>query len=81
MRLLIAGVLGGLAMFVWSAVANIALPLGTMGMSTSPEETRILTALNGSLANNDGLYVLPAAAMSGKAPRGAFPDIAAAGRT
>ncbi len=71
MRVLTAGLLGGLAMFVWSAVANIALPLGTMGMSTSPEETRILTALNGSLANNDGLYVLPAAAMSGKAPRGA----------
>ena len=33
MRVVIAGVLGGIAMFVWTSVAHLATPLGTMGFS------------------------------------------------
>ena len=71
MRIAIAGVLAGLAMFIWSAVANVATPLGTMGMSRTAHEAAILGSLQQALAEGDGLYVLPAAAMTGKAPRGA----------
>ena len=71
MRVLIAGALGGLVMFIWSAVANIATPLGTAGMSHTPHEAEALASLQTHLGDGSGLYVLPASAMSGTAPRGA----------
>ena len=39
MRILIAGVIGGLVMFMWGAVAHMMLPIGEMGMKlpTEPE--------------------------------------------
>jgi hypothetical protein len=70
MRVLIAGVVAGLAMFVWSAIANTATPLGTLGISKSAPEGVILTTLHRVLGEEGALYVLPSVAMSGKAPNG-----------
>lgn len=70
MRVLIAGVAAGLAMFVWSAIANTATPLGTLGISKSAQEGEVLTDLGRALGRQGALYVLPSVAMSGKAPAG-----------
>jgi hypothetical protein len=58
-RILIAGVLAGLAMFVWEAVAHMVLPLGEMGLSTLPNEPAVRAALAAHLGSADGLYFFP----------------------
>ncbi len=70
MRILIAGALAGLAMFLWSGLANLALPLGTAGLSKAPDERGALAVLGGAFAHRSGMYVIPFSAMSGKAPPG-----------
>ena len=37
-RVLIAGVLGGIAMFLWSSIAHMVLPLGMTGIQEIPNE-------------------------------------------
>jgi hypothetical protein len=58
-RILLTGVLAGLAMYVWSSVAHIALPLGQVGVKEIPNEQPVITAMSGSL-NQSGLYIYPA---------------------
>lgn len=35
-RILLAGILGGIAMFAWSTIAHMVLPLGMTGFSEIP---------------------------------------------
>ena len=65
LRILIAGLAGGLAMYLWSAAAHVATPLGSMGMSTLPNEAAVTAPLSANLAGKPGLYMFPAAAMEG----------------
>jgi hypothetical protein len=34
MRILVAGILGGIAMFIWTSIAYMALPLGEAGVAS-----------------------------------------------
>jgi hypothetical protein len=70
MRTILAGVLAGVAMFIWSGIANLALPVGTMGISRAPDEAKLQAALHETLGERSGLYVAPYSAMSAKAPSG-----------
>jgi hypothetical protein len=63
MRILIAAVIGGLIVFVWSAVAHMATPLGTAGLSTLQGEDAVVAALKTS-GNGSGLYFFPGGDMS-----------------
>jgi hypothetical protein len=58
-RIVITGVLAGLAMFVWEAIAHTFTPLGEMGLSTLPNEAAVRAALAAQLGNADGLYFFP----------------------
>ncbi len=58
-RTLIAGVLGGVAMFVWTSIAHVATPLGHTGISPIPNEEPVLAALQSSLGDKPGLYFFP----------------------
>lgn len=69
-RILLAGLLGGLAMYVWTALAHMATPLGQAGFSTIPNEAAVTSAMKANLAGKPGLYIFPAAAMAGKAAAG-----------
>jgi len=62
-RILIAGVLAGLAMFVWESVAHMVLPFGEMGLSSLPDDAAVRAALAAQLGNADGLYFYPAIQM------------------
>ena len=42
MRILIAGIIGGLVMFVWGAVAHMMLPIGEMGMTVDGHHDTLL---------------------------------------
>lgn len=65
-RILIAALVGGIVVFVWSSIAHILLPLGEMGLSTIPNEGPVLEALRSSI-QKDGLYFFPGMEM-GKKP-------------
>jgi hypothetical protein len=58
-RIFLAGVLGAVAMFVWTAIAHMALPLGEAGVQNTMDDDALLTALKTTVKNKDGLYVYP----------------------
>jgi hypothetical protein len=67
MRILIAGILGGIAMYVWASVAHVATPLGSMGLSAVPNEAAVTVAMHRNLGDRPGLYIVPYMA-GGKSP-------------
>lgn len=69
LRVLIAGLVGGIAMFMWSALAHAVLPLGEAGLTQIPNEAAARTALQSAMGSEpkDGLYVFPWTEMGGKA--------------
>ena len=58
-RVLIAGLLGAIAMFIWSTVAHVVLPLGEAGISQIPNEAPVIAAMQSSIGDRDGLYFYP----------------------
>jgi hypothetical protein len=59
MRILLAGILGGIAMFVWNFIAHDLLPLGETGIHEIPNETAVLDAMKASIGDSHGLYFFP----------------------
>lgn len=64
-RLALAGLLGGIVMFVWSAFSHMVLPLGEMGFSSLPNEDSIVTVLKQGVSQS-GMYFFPGMDMSRK---------------
>ena len=58
-RVLIAGVLGGLAMFVWTSVAHMFTPLGQIGMLSIPNEDSVLGPMQTAMGDKAGIYFFP----------------------
>jgi hypothetical protein len=58
-RIILAGVLGGIAMFIWTSIAHMALPLGHAGIRELPNEPAVLAALQTGLGDEAGLYLFP----------------------
>ena len=59
MRILLAGVVGGIVMFVWTSIAHMALPLGEAGIREIPNEATVVSAMQGSIGEQSGLYIFP----------------------
>jgi hypothetical protein len=57
-RVVIAGVLGGLTMFVWLFVAHEFLPLGELGVGEIPNEAPVLGAMQSAIPRA-GLFLFP----------------------
>ena len=57
-RVVIAGILGGLTMFVWLFVAHEFLPLGELGVGEIASEGPVLSAMQSSIPQA-GLYLFP----------------------
>ena len=58
-RVLLAGVLGGIAMFVWASIAHLALPLGRTGIKEIPNEQAVLSGMQAQLGGTSGFYAFP----------------------
>ena len=58
-RILIAGILGGIAMFIWSFIAHDLLPLGEIGIRQFNDEGPMLEAMKTNLGDAEGLYHFP----------------------
>jgi hypothetical protein len=69
MRTLLAGVLGGVVMFVWTSIAHMALPLGQAGINEIPNESAVLSAMQSSMGDKTGLYIFPGLGVGESATR------------
>ena len=58
-RVLLAGILGGVVMFIWNFVAHDLLPIGEMGVGFMPNEDAVSGALQSNLGDNSGFYIFP----------------------
>src|SRR6266571_4396515 len=58
-RTLLAGVLGGIAMFIWTSIAHMALPLGETGIREIPNQQAVLGAMQTNIGQQSGLYLFP----------------------
>jgi hypothetical protein len=58
-RIILAAVLGAIAMFIWMFVAHMVLPLGEAGISELPNETAVLDALQNNIGDKPGMYMFP----------------------
>ncbi|HEY3638469.1 MAG TPA: hypothetical protein VGK90_09995 [Rhizomicrobium sp.] len=59
MKILLAGILGGIVMFIWTSVAHMALPLGHIGFSGIPDEAPVLASMQKAIGGQTGLYFFP----------------------
>ena len=59
MRILLAGILGGIVMVVWTSIAHMGLPLGEAGTNEIPSESVVLSAMQSSKGEKTGLNIFP----------------------
>jgi hypothetical protein len=57
-RIVLAGILGGLTLFVWMFVAHELLGLGETGVGEIPNEAVVLSAMRGAIPES-GFYIFP----------------------
>jgi hypothetical protein len=69
MRTVLAGIAGGIAMFIWASIAHVATPLGAIGISTLPNEGETLLSLNNLVGENGGLYLFPSPPKTAEQPQ------------
>jgi hypothetical protein len=58
-RIFLAGFLGAIAMFAWTAIAHMALPIGEAGVENTMNDEDLLAALKSTVKNKEGLYLYP----------------------
>jgi hypothetical protein len=69
MKILLAGILGGIAMFIWTTIAHLALPLGEAGIREIPNESAVLDAMQNNIGAQTGLYIFPGMGVGKNATR------------
>jgi hypothetical protein len=69
MRILFAGILGGIVMFIWTSIAHMALPLGEAGINEIPNESAVLSAMQGNIGDKTGFYIFPGLGVGKNATR------------
>jgi hypothetical protein len=65
-QILLAGIVGGLTLFVWMYVAHDLLGLGEMGVGEIPNEAVVLSAMRGAIPEA-GFYIFPGVGLGPKA--------------
>jgi hypothetical protein len=58
-RIFLAGLLGAIAMFAWTSIAHMALPLGEAGVQNTMDDEALLAALKANVKDKDGFYTYP----------------------
>jgi hypothetical protein len=69
MKILLAGILGGIGMFIWTSTAHMALPLGEAGIREIPNESAVLSAMQSNIGEQTGLYIFPGPGVGKNATR------------
>jgi hypothetical protein len=69
MKVLLAGIFGGIVMFIWTSIAHMALPLGQAGVGEIPNESAVLSAMQSNIGDQTGLYIFPGPGLGKNATR------------
>ena len=69
MKVLLAGIFGGIVMFIWTSIAHMALPLGEAGLGEIPNESAVLSAMQSNIGDQTGLYIFPGPGLGKNATR------------
>ena len=69
MKILLAGIIGGIVMFIWTSIAHMALPLGEAGINEIPNESAVLGAMQSGIGDKTGLYIFPGLGVGKNATR------------
>ncbi len=69
MKILLAGILGGIGMFIWTSIAHMALPLGEAGIREIPNEAAVLSEMQSNIGEQTGLYIFPGPGVGKNATR------------
>jgi hypothetical protein len=64
-RILLAGILGGFALFIWGGISHMVLGLGMVGIQNMPQQQPVMDALKASVPQS-GFYFFPPADAAGK---------------
>jgi hypothetical protein len=57
-RIVLAGLLAGVALFFWGFVSHVVLPLGEVGIQNLPQDRTVIAALKAAIPSS-GLYFFP----------------------
>src|SRR6202011_434925 len=68
-RVILAGIVGGIVMFIWNFVAHDLLPLGKVGVHLIPNEDAVTSVLQTNLGDTSGFYVFPSGGLTPGATR------------
>jgi hypothetical protein len=69
MKILLASILGGIVMFIWTSIAHMALPLGEAGIREVANESAVLSAMQSNIGDQTGLYIFPGPGVEKNATR------------
>jgi len=58
-KIFLAGLLGAIAMFAWTSIAHMALPLGEAGIENTMDDEALLAAIKANVKDKDGFYTYP----------------------
>ena len=64
MKLLLAALLGALAIFTWEFVAHMFTPLGEAGMNYLPKADMVASSLEAAIGAKAGMYMFPTAGLT-----------------
>lgn len=77
-RVILAGLLGGLVIFIWGSLSHVVLGIGEIGVKGMPNEDTVLSALHTGIPE-PGFYFFPSMGLSPNASReqraAAMPEI------
>jgi hypothetical protein len=69
MKILLASILGGIVMFIWTSIAHMALPVGEAGIREVANESAVLSAMQSNIGDQTGLYIFPGPGVEKNATR------------
>lgn len=68
MKLLLAALLGAVAIFTWEFVAHMFTPLGEAGMDYMPQSDTVGSSLNSAIGDKPGMYMFPTGGLTKASP-------------
>ena len=69
MKLLLAALLGALAMFTWEFVAHMFTPLGEAGIRYLPKPEVVSSSLQSAIGDRAGMYMFPTGGLTDDSPK------------
>ena len=57
-KILLAGLAGGIVIYIWGIISHLVLPLGEVGIKQIPSEEQVVTALQDNIKES-GFYFFP----------------------